>query len=55
MKLTEEQMIHILENNLVNDCCDDEKNQVYEFAFGSEFMESKNKGDLVTYDNTNNQ
>jgi hypothetical protein len=53
MKLTELQMIHILENNLVNDCTEDQKNQVYEFAFGIEYLRSKNKGALVT--STKNQ
>ena len=49
MKLTEKQMIHILENKLISKCSKEEKEQVNIFAFGEEFMESDTKGSLQTY------
>ena len=50
--LTEKQMIDILENKKINECTDDEKKQVFNFAFGEEFMESKDKGQLKEYKQT---
>ena len=47
--LTENQMIHILENNLINECDCWEQEQVYAFAFGEEFMTSIDKGEKVAY------
>ena len=47
--LTNEEMISILENNKINDCTQDEKEQVFAFAFGKKFMRSKNKGSKVKY------
>ena len=49
MKLTQRQMIFILKNNLIDTCNEDEKRQVFNFAFGEEYMQSKNKGSLKTY------
>ena len=49
MKLTEKQMITILKNNLIETCTEEEKKQVYYFAFGEEFMKSKNKGRIEEY------
>ena len=44
MKLTEKQILNILENNLIDKCTKEEKAQVYDFAFGEEFMASNDKG-----------
>jgi len=45
-KLTEEQMISILENNQIDQCSEDQRRQVMNFAFGEEFMASNDKGTL---------
>tara|TARA_B100000424_G_scaffold157192_1_gene120182 strand:+ start:400 stop:558 length:159 start_codon:yes stop_codon:yes gene_type:complete len=50
MKLTQRQMIFILKNNLIDTCDEEEKRQVFNFAFGEEYMQSKNKGRLKIYD-----
>ena len=49
MKLTQGQIIFILKNNLIDTCTKKEKKQVFNFAFGEEFMESKDKGELKEY------
>ena len=49
MRLTEKQIIHILDNKLIDTCNEEEKKQVFNFAFGDEFMESKDKGTLKEY------
>ena len=49
MRLTQRQMIFILKNNLIDTCDEEEKRQVFNFAFGKEFMESKDKGELKEY------
>jgi hypothetical protein len=49
MKLTEKQMISILKNNLIETCSKEEKTQIFNFAFGEEFMKSKDKGRLKVY------
>ena len=49
MRLTQRQMIFILKNNLIDTCDEEEKRQVFNFAFGDEFMESKDKGELKEY------
>lgn len=49
MKLTEKQMISILKNNLIETCTKEEKKQIYNFAFGEEFMQSEDKGRLKEY------
>lgn len=49
MILTEKQMINIIKKNLINSCNEHEKRQVYEFAFGEEFIESDNKGSKQLY------
>ena len=46
MKLTEKQIINILDNKLIDTCNEEEKKQVFNFAFGDEFMKSKDKGIL---------
>ena len=49
MKLTEKQIIDILENKTMDKCTKSEKEQVFNFAFGSEFMKSSDKGKKKTY------
>ena len=49
MKLTEKQILTILENNLIKECNEQEKAQVYAYAFGKEFMASNDKGTLKEY------
>ena len=50
MRLTQGQMIFILKNNLIDTCTEEEKKQVFNFAFGEEFMESEDKGTLKKYE-----
>jgi len=49
MNLTKRQKENILFNNLINTCTEEEKKQVFTYAFGEEFMQSNNKGTLKTY------
>ena len=48
-KMTQKQIINILKNNLIDTCNEEEKRQVFNFAFGEEFMKSKDKGAIKTY------
>ena len=50
MKLTEKQIINILDNKLIDTCNEEERKQVFNFAFGDEFMKSKDKGTLKEYE-----
>ncbi len=47
--LTEKEILHILENKLIGECSKEEKAQVFNYAFGEEFMESDDKGSLKEY------
>ena len=47
--MTEKEMIYILENKLVNTLSASDKKKIYNFAFGKEFMKSKDKGEIKTY------
>lgn len=47
--LTTEDMIYIMKNQLINDLDKEQREQVFEFAFGRQFMKSKSKGKLVKY------
>tara|TARA_R110000796_G_scaffold112946_1_gene224638 strand:+ start:602 stop:754 length:153 start_codon:yes stop_codon:yes gene_type:complete len=49
MTLTEKEMIKIINNKTISNCSEKEKKQVMAFAFGKEFMVSKNKGKLKKY------
>lgn len=49
MKLTFKQMDEILSKKLIEFCTPSEKRQVMNYAFGEEFMQSKNKGKLKQY------
>ena len=48
--MTQKQIINILKNNLIDTCNEEEKRQVFNFAFGEEFMESEDKGTLKKYE-----
>ena len=48
--LTEKQMIKILETKTTSQYNKEEQRQIMNFAFGEEFMESKDKGELKEYD-----
>ena len=50
-KLTKEEMIFIINNKLIKTLKKEYKKQVYEFAFGKEFMNlhDKEKGKLKEY------
>ena len=48
-KLTTAQMVEILKANKISECTPEQKEQVMAFAFGQEFIESDNKGDIKTY------
>ena len=50
MNLTEKQMIKILETKTTSLYNSEERNQIMNFAFGEDFMESNNKGELKEYD-----
>ena len=52
MKLSKERMEYIIDNKLIEKCTEDEKKQVFNFAFGKEFMEQPDdmKGTLKTYE-----
>lgn len=49
INLTEDQMKNIMDKNLINQCTDDEKKQVFSFAFGTRFIRSKDKGVKKVY------
>ena len=53
-QLTEKEIIYILENKLISKCNKEEKKQVFNYAFGEEFMKSKNKGSKVIYNQRKN-
>jgi len=44
MKLTEKQMIAIIKEKRITNCTKEEKEQVMNFAFGEDFMNSYDKG-----------
>ena len=50
MKLTEQQMIKALQTKTISKYSKDEKRQIMNFAFGEDFMKSKNKGELKEYE-----
>jgi len=50
MTLTEKQIINILDNKLIDTCNEEEKKQVFNFAFGEDFIESEDKGKLKKYE-----
>ena len=49
-KLTKKQMMHILDNGLIDTCSEEEKDQVNRFAFGDDFMDSEDKGSHQQYE-----
>ncbi len=50
-KLSETEMIKIIKDKKVSSCTDEEKKQIYVFAFGKEYMSQSDdmKGTLKTY------
>ena len=50
MKLTEKQMIKALKTKTTSLYNREERRQIMNFAFGEEFMESKDKGELKKYE-----
>ena len=50
--MTQKQIINILKNNLIDTCNEEEKRQVFNFAFGEEYMKSKDKGAKKIYKQT---
>ena len=44
MKLTEKQMIAIIKEKRITNCTKEEKEQVMNFAFGEDYMDSNDKG-----------
>ena len=47
--LTETQMNEIMDNGTIGQLSEYERNQVFIYAFGEEYMSSKNKGKKVIY------
>ena len=47
--LTTEQMISIMTKGTIKECSEKHKRQVMAFAFGSDFIESDNKGNIAIY------
>ena len=48
--MSEEQMIYIIKHNLIDQCNEQEKRKVFNFAFGEKFMKSKDKGKIKKYE-----
>ena len=56
MKLTEKQMIEIIDKKLINQCSKDEQEQVMNFAFGEDFLfytQSENVRDFFSKETIN--
>lgn len=49
-KLTDKEMDEIMDNGTVDDYSEEQKKQIFDYAFGSEFMESDDKGSSKTYE-----
>lgn len=47
--LTEKEILNILKNNLIDTCSPEQKAQVFNYAFGEEFMSSNDKGKVKKY------
>ena len=50
MRLTEKQIINIVNKGFIDTCNEEEKKQVFNFVFGEDFMESVDKGKLKKYE-----
>lgn len=48
-KLAKQQMIQVIKEGTINKLSKEEKNQVLQFAFGSTYMESSDKGSKKVY------
>ena len=49
MQMTETEILTILKNNLIDKCTKEQRKQVMAYAFGEEFIASKDKGSLKEY------
>ena len=47
--MTETQMIEIMRNGTITKCNKAQVKEIMNFAFGNEFMKSKDKGEIKTY------
>ena len=47
--MTKRNIERILNNNLIDSCTEQEKKEVFNYAFGIEFMNSNDKGAIKTY------
>ena len=48
--LSDLELENILDNNLLKYCTEDEKRQVFAYAFGDEYIASEDKGTLKQYE-----
>tara|TARA_R100000773_G_C4185835_1_gene93668 strand:+ start:280 stop:477 length:198 start_codon:yes stop_codon:yes gene_type:complete len=48
-QMTEKEMIEIMRNGTITKCNKSQVKQIMNFAFGNEFMESKDKGKKKNY------
>lgn len=55
VKLSENEMIKIIKDKKISACTDEEKKQIFVFAFGQEYMNQPDdmKGTLQTYKKVN--
>ncbi len=51
--LTEKQIKEIIKSKKINECSECERKQVFQFAFGNEFMKSNDKGEIKIYTEQN--
>lgn len=45
--MTTEEILNVLENKLIHTCTKEERKEVFDFAFGEQFMQSDDKGELI--------
>ena len=48
-ELTELEMMNIIKNKKIDNCTEEEKKQVFAFAFGTKYMKSNDKGKIKKY------
>ena len=47
--MTEKEMMSVLENGTIDQCTPEQRQQVFAFAFGEEYMSSEDKGQIKEY------
>ena len=52
--LSTKEMIYILENKLIDKQTDADKKQIFDFAFGADYIASSDKGSRKTYRSDDN-